>query len=40
MMTTYKFNALCNSGQWKTVEFQAAGYLEARAKLAEFIKNN
>ena len=39
-MNTYKFTALCKSGEWKTFEFQAANYLEARAKLSELIEAN
>lgn len=39
-MKTYKFNALCKSGEWKTIEFEAENYKEARQKLQEFIENN
>ena len=39
-MRTYTFNALCKSGQYKQVTFQASGYKEARQKLSEFIENN
>lgn len=39
-MKTYKFTALCKSGEWKAVEFQAASYKEARKLLDEFIANN
>jgi len=39
-MRTYKFTALCKSGETKTTTFQASGYLEARKKLQEFIENN
>lgn len=39
-MKTYKFTAQCRSGQTKTFEFQANGYLEARKKLQEYIDNN
>lgn len=39
-MRTYTFTALCNSGQYKTVTFEASGYREARRMLSEFIANN
>ncbi len=39
-MNTYKFTALCKSGQWKEIELQAYNYREARVKLSEFIENN
>jgi hypothetical protein len=39
-MNTYKFTALCKSGEYKTTTFQADNYREARKKLDEFIENN
>lgn len=39
-MNKYKFTALCKSGQTKTFEFEASGYLEARKKLQELIDVN
>ena len=39
-MKNYKFTALCKSGATKTFEFQASGYLAARAKLQELIDAN
>ena len=37
---TYKFNAQCKSGEWKTIEFEAENYKEARRILQEFIEKN
>jgi hypothetical protein len=39
-MNTYKFNALCKSGQWKEFIFQAANFRQARVMLSEAIENN
>lgn len=39
-MRTYQFTALCASGEWKTVEFQAENFRQARQMLDEFIRNN
>ena len=40
VMRSYKFTALCASGDWKTFEFEASGYREARELLNEFIRTN
>lgn len=39
-MRDYTFTALCKSGQTKTFNFQAEGYLAARTKLEELIATN
>lgn len=39
-MKTYKFTALCKSGQVKTFEFEAENFREARKKLQELIDSN
>jgi len=39
-MRDYTFTALCKSGQVKTFNFQAAGYIAARQKLQELIELN
>lgn len=36
----YTFDVMCNSGQRKTFNFQAADFLAARTKLAELIAEN
>jgi hypothetical protein len=39
-MNTYKFTAKCKSGEWKTFEFEAKNYKEARNKLSQLIEEN
>ena len=39
-MNTYKFTALCKSGQTKTFEFQAENYRQARKELDRLIEIN
>lgn len=39
-MKDYTFTAQCKSGQVKTFNFQAEGYLDARKKLQELIEAN
>ena len=39
-MRNYKFTAKCKSGEWKTFEFQAENYKDARVKLSELIESN
>lgn len=39
-MRHYKFNALCNSGEWRDFECDAENFYQARALLDEFIRNN
>lgn len=40
VMRSYKFTALCASGDWKTFEFEASGYKEARRILNQLISDN